>query len=150
MMTAEEFLQDTVIENNNSFDIVSDLKITSDVTKAMIEFAKMHVEAALQKANKNARIDVNGNKVIASGFRDREGNQISVSIDKHSITNAYPESNIKQMRGRRVYCEDISPVLKSIRTSKKHGKTVEINGLQYEHIGDDMLYCLKTSTIKKA
>ena len=46
------------------------------------------------------------------------------------------------MRGKRVYCEDTS--------SKKHGKTVEINGLQYEHIGDDMLYCLKTSTIKKA
>ena len=53
------------------------------------------------------------------------------------------------MRGRRVYCEDVSPVLKSIRASKKHGKTVEINGLQYEHIGDDMLYCLKTSRIKK-
>ena len=53
------------------------------------------------------------------------------------------------MRGRRVYCEDISPVLKSIRSGKKHGKLVEINGLQYEHIGDDMLYCLKTSRIKK-
>jgi hypothetical protein len=53
------------------------------------------------------------------------------------------------MRGRRVYCEDISPVLKLIRSGKKHGETVEINGLQYEHIGDDMLYCLKTSRIKK-
>ena len=54
------------------------------------------------------------------------------------------------MRGKRVYCEDTSSILKSIRASKKHGKTVQINGLQYEHIGDDMLYCLKTSTIKKA
>jgi hypothetical protein len=53
------------------------------------------------------------------------------------------------MRGKRTWCEDVSPILKSIRTSKKHGKTVEINGLHYEHIGDDMLYCLKTSTIKK-
>jgi len=53
------------------------------------------------------------------------------------------------MRGRRTWCEDISSTLKSIRNSKKHGKTVEINGLQYEHIGDDMLYCLKTSRIKK-
>ena len=67
----------------------------NNTTDMMIEFAKLHVQAALQKANKNARIDVNGNKVIASGFRDREGNQISVSIDKHSTTNAYPESNIK-------------------------------------------------------
>ena len=52
-------------------------------------------------------------------------------------------------RVKRVWCEDISSTLNSIRASKKHGKTVEINGLQYEHIGDDMLYCLKTSTIKK-
>jgi hypothetical protein len=54
------------------------------------------------------------------------------------------------MRGKRTWCEDTSPILKSIRNGKKHGKTVQINGLQYEHIGDDMLYCLKTSTIKKA
>ena len=53
------------------------------------------------------------------------------------------------MRGKRTWCEDISPTLKSIRTSKKHGKTVEINGLQYEYVGDDMLFCLKTFRIKK-
>ena len=53
------------------------------------------------------------------------------------------------MRGKRVYCEDTSSILKSIRTAKKHGKQVEINGLQYEYVGDDMLYCLKTSRIKK-
>jgi hypothetical protein len=53
------------------------------------------------------------------------------------------------MRGKRIYCEDASPTLKSIRTSKTHGKTVEINGLQYEYVGDDMLYCLKTSRIEK-
>ena len=48
-----------------------------------------------------------------------------------------------------VWCEDVSSVLKSIRTAKKHGKMVEINGMQYEYIGDDMLYCIKTSTVKK-
>jgi len=53
------------------------------------------------------------------------------------------------MRGKRIWCEDISPTLKSIRTSKKHGKTVEIQGQQYEYVGDDMLFCLKTLTIKK-
>ena len=50
---------------------------------------------------------------------------------------------------KRVWCEDVSSTLKSIRNSKKHGKTVEINGMQYEYIGDDMLYCFKTSTVKK-
>lgn len=77
MKTAEEFLQDTVIENNNSFDIVSDLKITSDVTKAMIEFAKMHVQAALQKVVD--KIDV----------------EDVINDDNTSILNAYPVSNIK-------------------------------------------------------
>ena len=56
---------------------------------------------------------------------------------------------IKVMRGKRIYCEDISPTLKSIRASKKHGKIVEIHGLQYEYVGDDMLFCLKTFRIKK-
>lgn len=50
---------------------------------------------------------------------------------------------------KRIYCEDISSTIKSIRASKKHGKTVEINGEQFEYVGDDMLYCLKTFRIKK-
>lgn len=53
------------------------------------------------------------------------------------------------MKRKRVWCEDVSSTLRSIRSGKKHGKTVEINGMQYEYIGDDMLYCFKTSTVKK-
>jgi hypothetical protein len=49
----------------------------------------------------------------------------------------------------RVWCEDISNTIKLIRAGKKHGKTVEINGEQFEYVGDDMVYCLKTSRIKK-
>jgi hypothetical protein len=50
---------------------------------------------------------------------------------------------------RRVYCEDTSPVLKSIRNAKNHGKIRTINDLTYEQIGDDMLYCFKTSCVVK-
>jgi hypothetical protein len=50
---------------------------------------------------------------------------------------------------RRVYCEDTSPILKSIRTAKNHGKIKTINDLTYEQIGDDMLYCPKTSRVVK-
>ena len=50
---------------------------------------------------------------------------------------------------RRVYCEDTSPILKSIRTAKTHGKIRTINDLTYEQIGDDMLYCPKTSRVVK-
>jgi hypothetical protein len=50
---------------------------------------------------------------------------------------------------RRVYCEDTSPLLKSIRTAKNNGKIRIINDLTYEQIGDDMLYCFKTSRVVK-
>ena len=50
---------------------------------------------------------------------------------------------------RRTYCEDTSPILKSIRNEKNHGKIRTINDLTYEQIGDDMLYCFKTSRVVK-
>lgn len=66
-----------------------------EVCALMVEFADMHVKAALQAASKSARIDVNGEKALVYGFRTSAGVQTSVAIDKHSITNAYPKSNIK-------------------------------------------------------
>lgn len=50
---------------------------------------------------------------------------------------------------KRFYCEDTSPSLKSIKTAKNHGKIRTINDLTYEQIGDDMLYCFKTSRVVK-
>ena len=67
----------------------------NEVYALMVEFADMHVKAALQAAYKSARIDVNGEKALVYGFRTSAGVQTSVAIDKHSITNAYPKSNIK-------------------------------------------------------
>jgi hypothetical protein len=49
---------------------------------------------------------------------------------------------------RRHYCEDLSPTLRSFRKSKHHGVIIELNGLTYERIGDDLFYCFKTSFIK--
>lgn len=53
------------------------------------------------------------------------------------------------MRGKRIWCEDTSSILKSIRASKKHGKTVQINGNEYEYIGDDLLFNTKTFRVEK-
>jgi hypothetical protein len=50
---------------------------------------------------------------------------------------------------KRVYCEDTSPILKSIKNAKNNGKIRTINDLTYEQIGDDMLYCFKTSRVVK-
>jgi len=52
------------------------------------------------------------------------------------------------MRGKRNWCEDISPLLRSIKAEKNHGKLLEINGKSYERIGNDMYYDLVTSYIK--
>ena len=49
---------------------------------------------------------------------------------------------------RRYYCVDTSPTLRSFRKSKHHGKIIELDGLTYERIGDDLFYCFKTSSIK--
>jgi hypothetical protein len=50
---------------------------------------------------------------------------------------------------KKLYCDNISPTLKSIRNAKNHGKIRIINDLTYEQIGDDMLYCFKTSRVIK-
>jgi hypothetical protein len=49
---------------------------------------------------------------------------------------------------KRNYCEDMSPTLRAFRKSKHHGVIIELDGLTYERIGDDLFYCFKTSTIK--
>lgn len=49
----------------------------------------------------------------------------------------------------RVFCEDGSSLLKSIRTHKDHGMIKVINGINYEVIGGDMLLNTKTNRIEK-
>lgn len=56
-----------------------------DVEKVMIEFAKLHVQAALEAASKNIKLDYSHLEAI-SGM---------VLVDKTSILNAYPLENIK-------------------------------------------------------
>jgi hypothetical protein len=49
----------------------------------------------------------------------------------------------------RIWCEDMSPTLREIRTSKKNGKTITLNGTIYEHVGDNLLFNTKTHRIEK-
>ena len=70
ILTAEEFMLDTL----ESMD-------QQEVERAMIEFAKMHVEAALKAAAENAEVNI-------PDYGDYE-------VDEESILNAYPLENIK-------------------------------------------------------
>lgn len=71
---------------------------TSQEKEMMIEFAKLHVEAALEIASNNASILENG-KNIGNNYTwdayNASNKDIEYCIDKESITKAYPLENIK-------------------------------------------------------
>ncbi len=78
--TIEEFLTKENIHVNSYIDGV-------DMPELLFEFAKIHVNAALIAAAANVRMH----------FPDGLGGEgtRSMEIDKNSILNSYPESNIK-------------------------------------------------------
>jgi hypothetical protein len=64
-----------------------------DIQKAMIEFAKLHVEAALKEASEAATINKNKGQVTGREFGNVTDG--SYSINQPSILNSYPLENIK-------------------------------------------------------
>jgi|LauGreDrversion4_2_1035121.scaffolds.fasta_scaffold194409_4 hypothetical protein len=74
--TAEEFLR------KNIDYVLSENDCKEDVENAMIEFAKLHVEAALKAAVKNVEIK----PMEHAGF---------YMVDSGSILKSYPTENIK-------------------------------------------------------
>ena len=87
ILTALEFL------NRDESGVFNEV----DITQAMIGFAKLHVEAALQAASENSQI------TLGEGWIRKEEtilpNQvvypITIKVDQNSILNAYPISLIK-------------------------------------------------------
>lgn len=78
--TAEEFLNNFNKENYN----IDKLYYDSYVRKIMIEFAKLHVEAALKAVSENVR------------YREQITMQgVQRTFNVNSILNAYPLTNIK-------------------------------------------------------
>ena len=88
--TAEEFLRKNI-------DYVLEKDCKEDVENAMIEFAKLHVEAALKAASEKARLLVDGKLTYFSRYIVDEGNHDSeteIDVSTDSILNSYPISNI--------------------------------------------------------
>lgn len=106
--TAEEFLRQEV-ENNSPTDYLTD----NDLYHQMIEFAKLHVEAALEEAAIKAKILEESNWGKWEDSEKEKGNlqeKVSVKINHYghgdcsyqiltvsheSILKAYPLTNIK-------------------------------------------------------
>ena len=86
--TAEEFLirrgcQRMDCDGEEACDFFEDVQ-PGDI----IEFAKLHVEAALKAASDNAKI--HSERIVTLG-----GTRYEDSVDKKSILNSYPPENIK-------------------------------------------------------
>ena len=84
MKTAEEFLKNFNEEENN----IDKLYYDSYVKKAMIKFAKMHVQEALRLASVEAEVE----HELSNPYDPNSEYQI---VNKESILNAYPLENIK-------------------------------------------------------
>lgn len=80
--TAEEFIKDKLseIHDENIYEDLLKRMFKVDVTECMIEFAKLHVEAALESATDKLPYDDKLNQDI---------------LLKQEILNAYPENLIK-------------------------------------------------------
>lgn len=86
MKTAEEYAIEFAQNSNHSYTQVDNFQPHDWVVKAMIEFAKYHVQEALKEANRNAKIE-------HSGWES--GHYWHHEISEDSILNAYPLENIK-------------------------------------------------------
>lgn len=63
----------------------------------MIEFAKLHVETALEEAYNNSemRVRENDTNEIPSFTDNYDDGYVTITVSKKSIINAYPLENIK-------------------------------------------------------
>ena len=68
----------------------------NNVTDMLIEFAKMHVEAALKEAYNNSemRVSENDTNEIPSFTDNYDDGYVTITVSKDSILNAYPLENI--------------------------------------------------------
>lgn len=86
--TAEEFLDNNII----------DYLVSKKVKNVMIEFAKLHVEQALKEASEKAYAKGKGSNLTTKDknfFYTFAGHIGEIEMNKDSILNAYPISNIK-------------------------------------------------------
>lgn len=108
--TADEFL------NKEYYHIVLDSKNTwvnvGDIERAMVEFAKLHVEQALKEASKKARLarafdygsyyeptakfkPIDEKVVVKESYGHGDSGYEAVKIDTDSILSSYSLENIK-------------------------------------------------------
>ena len=68
-----------------------------DIEKAMVEFAKLHVEAALNEASKKSKIDIGKNYTVDEITLHPTSliDTVVIKANVESILESYPLDNIK-------------------------------------------------------
>lgn len=93
--TAEEFIKST--ELVVKFDNTQGCILEEELPNLFIQFAKLHVKAALEAASDNAYveyIDLHTNEIFDYTDVIFDAN-VGADVNKKSILNAYPIENIK-------------------------------------------------------
>ncbi|TXG79351.1 MAG: hypothetical protein E6R13_09980 [Spirochaetes bacterium] len=86
--TAKKFIENYIEENNHDSNI--------DMEDALIEFAKLHVEAALKEASEKALVlDMQEKDTAEIMGVSNEYGDYNFTVDKASILNSYSFENIK-------------------------------------------------------
>lgn len=101
-MTAEEFLVrdelfKTPLTEEEKHYYIDRIITHDDYIKGMIEFAKYHVEQALEKAylDSEMRVSENDTNEYPSFTDNYDDGYVTITVSKDSILNAYPLENIK-------------------------------------------------------
>jgi hypothetical protein len=93
LLTAED-----ILKAKETYDEEYPTVSISDATEAMIEFAKLHVEAALKTAAGNVEADLEPMGWLAEQHLNSPliiGEDYEIGISRNSILNSYPLENIK-------------------------------------------------------
>ena len=101
-MTAEEFLVrdelfKTPLTEEEKHHYIDRIITHDDYIKGMIEFAKYHVEQALEKAylDSEMRVSENDTNEYPSFTDNYDDGYVTITVSKDSILKAYPLENIK-------------------------------------------------------
>ena len=85
--TAEEYLVSQSVSKNNAI-VMAALSNGEHTVKRMIEFAKLHVEAALKAASEKVKMK------IREDIHELDMNDDWMEVDKNSILTAYSLDDI--------------------------------------------------------
>ncbi len=85
ILTAEEFLNKYDYPSMRFCNVC--MNFEQDLQKMLIEFAKLHVEAALKEASKS--------KSLCTSYTNDGLDYKEMKLSKESILNVYPLENIK-------------------------------------------------------